>query len=59
MTITLQAISLITLAMYALVASVQNPKNSPKTPVFGTGHLQYVDNPQNTIVGGVSVTRIG
>ena len=49
----------VTLAMYALVASVQNPKNSPKTPRFGMGHLQYVGNPQNTIVGGVSLTRVG
>ena len=28
-------------------------------PGFGMGHLQYVGNPQNTIVGGVSLTRDG
>ena len=51
--------SAITSAMYAPVASVQNPENSPKMPGFGMGHLQYVGNPQNTIVGGVSLARDG
>ena len=51
--------SAVTSAMYAPVASVQNPENSPKMPGFGMGHLQYVGNPQNTIVVGVSVTGDG
>ena len=53
MTITLQEMSAVTTAMYAPVASVQNPKNSPKMPGFGMGHLQYVGYPQNTIIGRV------
>ena len=59
MTITPQEMSAVISAMYTLVASVQNPQNSPKTPGFGMGHLQYVGNPQNTIVGGVSLARDG
>ena len=59
MKITPQEMSVVTSAMYALVASVQNPKNSTKMPGFGMGHLQYVGNPQNTIVGGVSLTGDG
>ena len=57
MTITLQAMSAVTSAMYALVASIQNPKNSPKTLGFEMGHLQCVGNPQNIIVGGVRLTK--
>ena len=57
MTITPQEILAVTSAMYAPVASIQNPENSPKMPRFGMSHLQYVGNPQNTILGGVSLTR--
>ena len=63
---TMKEISMVTPPMCAPVASGQNPKNSPKTPVtlgFGAVHLHLVSNPQNTIVGGdesgVSVTRFG
>lgn len=59
MTITTKAISTVTSPMYALVASRQNPENSQKTVGFGTSHLQVVDNPQNTFVGGVGVSGVG
>lgn len=59
MTITMQVMLAITSPMYAPIASVQNPKNRPKILGFRTGHLQYVGNPKNTILGGVSVTRVG
>ena len=59
MTITSPTMSTVTSPMYALVASVQNPENSPKMLGFGMGHLWYVNNPQNTIVGRVSLTRFG
>lgn len=59
MTITPPPMSAVTSPIYAPVASVQNPENSPKTPGFGMGHLQSVGNPQNTIVGGVSLTGVG
>ena len=39
MIITPQEMSAVTLAMYAPVASVRNPKNSPKMPGFRMGHL--------------------
>ena len=51
--------STVTSPMYAPVASIQNLKNSPKMPRYGMVHLQYVGNPQNTIVGGVSLTGVG
>ena len=58
---TMKAILMVTPPMCTLVASRQNPENSPKTPGFGTVHLQLVSNSQNTVVGGdgsgVSVTR--
>ena len=59
MKITPQVMLAVTSPIYAPAASVQNPKNSPKMPRFGMSHLQYVGNPQNTIVGGVSLTRVG
>lgn len=59
MTITIEEMSIVISPMYAPVASGKNPKNSPKIPRFGMGHLQVVSNSQNTIVGGVSVTRVG
>ena len=59
MTITPQEMSVVTSPMYALVASIQDLENSLKMQEFGMGHLQYVGNPQNTIVGGVSLTGVG
>ena len=59
MKITPQEVPVVTSPMYVLVASVQNLENSPKMLGFGMGHLQYVGNPQNTILGGVSLTGVG
>ena len=50
---------MVTSPMYTPIAFVQNLENSPKMPGFGMGHLQFVGNPQNIIVGGVSLTRVG
>jgi len=59
MKITPSAMSVVTSPMYAPLASIQDQENSPKIPEFGMGHLQSIGNPQNTIVGGVSLTRVG
>ena len=48
MTITLQAMSAVTSPMYALVASIQNPENIPKTLGFGI-QFQYQTHPKENV----------